>query len=51
MAGTVLLSNNMISGALRGAIRAADHGRPIGDDLTMVPPAAGRIRAIGNVVG
>ena len=49
-AGTVLLANNLISGSLRGAIRAADHGRPQGDDLALAPPSAGRIRAIGNVV-
>ena len=50
-AGTVLLANNLISGASRGAIRAADHGRPYGEDLASAPPSTGRIRAIGNVVG
>lgn len=49
-AGTVLIANNMISGSRRGAIRANDHGRVLGDDLAMTPPSAGRIRAIGNVV-
>lgn len=49
-AGTVLIANNMISGSRRGAIRANDHGRVLGEDLAMTPQSAGRIRAIGNVV-
>ncbi len=49
-AGTVLIANNMISGSRRGAIRANDHGRVLGDDLAVAQPSAGRIRATGNVV-
>ena len=49
-AGAVLIANNMISGSRRGAIRANDHGRILGDDLGLTQPSAGRIRAIGNVV-
>ena len=50
-AGAVLLSANMITGATRGAIRAMDHGRPIGADLALQGDAAGRIKVSGNVVG
>lgn len=49
-AGTVLIASNMISGSRRGAIRANDHGRVLGDDLGLAQSSAGRIRAIGNVV-
>ncbi len=50
-AGTVLVANNMISGAAQGGIRQSDHGRHLGPDLALAPPVSGRIRAIGNVVG
>ena len=46
----MLLANNIISGATRGAIRAMDHARPLGNDLAATPPANGRINVTGNVV-
>ena len=49
-AGAVLAASNMISGVSRGAIRAMDHGRPIGADLAPPTDAGGRIRVTGNVV-
>ena len=46
-AGACLLSNNMISGATDGAIRASDHGRLFGPDLAK-EPTAGRVTITGN---
>ena len=34
-AGQCLIASNMISGATDGAIRAMDHGKPVGDDLAL----------------
>jgi uncharacterized secreted repeat protein (TIGR03808 family) len=34
-AGNVLLASNVISGSRRGAIRAMDHDRPVGEDLAI----------------
>src|SRR5262249_6804210 len=49
-AGTVLIAHNMITGSQRGAIRAVDHGRPVGEAL-QTAPAQARIRVAGNIVG
>lgn len=49
-AGTVLLAGNLIAGSRQGAIRTTDHGRIVGPDLALSPPAGGRVRASGNVV-
>lgn len=49
-AGACLISQNMISGARDGAIRAMDHGAPHGPDLASAEPAkAGRIAISGNL--
>lgn len=48
-AGAVLVASNMIAGASAGAIRAMDHGRPVGSELSGTT-AGGRITATGNVV-
>ena len=50
-AGAVLLSANMITGATRGAIRAMDHGRPIGGDLALANDPKSRIQVSGNMAG
>lgn len=49
-AGACLVSNNMISGAKSGAIRADDHGTAVGPDLALAPPqAGGRLVVSGNM--
>lgn len=49
-AGACLVSQNMISGARDGAIRAMDHGEPHGPDLASAePPKGGRIAISGNL--
>ena len=48
-AGKCLLANNMISGATGGAIRAMDHGKPVGTDL-LSATAPKHIAMSGNVV-
>lgn len=49
-AGACLVANNMISGTTDGAIRADDHGSPVGPDLARdLPPAGGRLAISGNV--
>jgi uncharacterized secreted repeat protein (TIGR03808 family) len=49
-AGACLVANNMISGASDGAIRADDHGTPVGPDLARdAPPAGSRLAISGNV--
>lgn len=48
--GLVMIASNMISGARDGAIRAMDHGRPIGADLAKGGTRqAGRVTVSGNV--
>jgi len=48
-AGACLLSQNMISGAKDGAIRAMMHGLPLGPDLASEAQASGRISIVGNL--
>ena len=48
-AGKCLLANNMISGATGGAIRAMDHGKPVGTDL-LSATAPKHITMSGNIV-
>lgn len=49
-AGACLVSQNMISDARDGAIRAMDHGTPHGPDLASgAAPASGRISVSGNL--
>ena len=50
-AGAVLLSANIITGSTRGAIRAMDHGRPIGGDLALANDLKSRVQVSGNMVG
>lgn len=47
--GACLISQNMISGARDGAIRAMDHGVPHGPDLASAAPSAGRHVISGNL--
>ena len=48
--GFVMIASNMISGARDGAIRAMDHGRPVGADLAKGGARqAGRVTVTGNV--
>lgn len=48
-AGACLVSQNMISGARDGAIRAMDHGVPHGPDLASSEGARGRLTLRGNL--
>ncbi len=48
--GRVLIAHNIIAGAADGAIRAHDHGRAHGPDLTRVPDPKSRVTISGNVV-
>ena len=48
IAGTVLVSGNMISGATDGAIRAHDRGRVFGPDYVR-EPTTGRVTIMANV--
>ncbi len=49
-AGACLVSQNMVSGARDGAIRAMAHGEPHGPDLASAePPKGGRIAVSGNL--
>lgn len=48
-AGQCLVAQNLIAGARDGAIRLADHGRPLGEDLARAAPRSERIVIIGNV--
>lgn len=50
-AGACLVSQNMISGARDGAIRAMDHGQPHGPDLARgdAPASGGRLAISGNL--
>lgn len=49
-AGYALITNNMMSGAKQGAIRAMDHAKPLGSDLALQSSEAFRNLAVfGNV--
>ena len=48
-AGAAIVTGNMISGTRDGAIRAHDTGRPLGPDLALNQPTAGRVTITGNV--
>lgn len=48
-AGACLVSQNTISGARDGAIRAMDHGAPHGPDLALSDGVAGRLTLKGNL--
>lgn len=50
-AGACLISSNMITGARDGAIRAMDHGTPLGPDLALADatPRGGRLAISGNL--
>lgn len=48
-AGACLIANNLISRSQDGAIRAMNHGSPLGPDLARDPPKGGRITVLGNV--
>ncbi|CFX53327.1 Nitrous oxidase accessory protein [Candidatus Filomicrobium marinum] len=48
-AGACLVSGNMISGSRNGAIRAMDHGRVIGPDLSTTTTQTGRVSIFGNL--
>lgn len=50
-AGACLISANMITGARDGAIRAMDHGTPLGPDLALADaaPRGGRLAISGNL--
>ncbi|MDQ8698306.1 TIGR03808 family TAT-translocated repetitive protein [Hyphomicrobium sp. LHD-15] len=48
-AGASLVSQNTISGARDGAIRAMDHGTPHGPDLALSDGIAGRVTLRGNL--
>ncbi|MCG8562220.1 MAG: TIGR03808 family TAT-translocated repetitive protein [Hyphomicrobiales bacterium] len=49
-AGYALITNNMMSGAKEGAIRAMNHAKPLGSDLALQSSEAFRnIAAFGNV--
>jgi uncharacterized secreted repeat protein (TIGR03808 family) len=48
--GACLISQNMVSGAKDGAIRAMDHGKPIGPDLALAASTDPRVSVSGNVV-
>lgn len=50
-AGSVLVANNMISGAREGAIRAMDRADPVGADLARAPSPDPRWSITGNLVG
>ncbi|MGE0765049.1 MAG: TIGR03808 family TAT-translocated repetitive protein [Hyphomicrobiaceae bacterium] len=49
-AGSCLVAQNLISDVRDGAIRLMDLGRPVGEDLALSQPRAGRIAIGGNVV-
>lgn len=48
-AGACLVSGNMISGSRNGAIRAMDHGRVMGPDLSTTTTQTGRVSIFGNL--
>jgi hypothetical protein len=48
-AGSCLISQNMISGAREGAIRAMRHGVPVGPDLAREPVESKRAAIAGNL--
>lgn len=48
-AGACLVSGNMIAGSRDGAIRAMDHGRAIGPDLSTTTTQTGRVSIFGNL--
>jgi uncharacterized secreted repeat protein (TIGR03808 family) len=48
-AGQCLIANNMISGAVDGAIRAMDHARAVGADLSAGGKAPRRVQLNGNI--
>jgi uncharacterized secreted repeat protein (TIGR03808 family) len=48
-AGSCLVSQNMISGAKEGAIRAMTLGVPVGPDLASEAPAGSRVSVAGNL--
>lgn len=48
-AGTVLVAQNLVSGATGGAIRLMHKGLAVGADLARVPPPPGRLSVSGNV--
>jgi len=48
-AGSCLVAHNTIAGATDGAIRAMDHGRAFGPDLTDVAPDSRRVFVAGNL--
>ncbi len=50
-AGSALVSGNLISGAIDGAIRAHDVGRAFGADLAKGAPTTGRVTISGNSTG
>jgi uncharacterized secreted repeat protein (TIGR03808 family) len=48
--GTCLIAQNLLSGAKEGAIRAMDHGLPVGPDLALRPSTNPRVSITGNIV-
>lgn len=50
-AGSALVSGNLISGAVDGAIRAHEVGRAFGADLAKGAPTTGRVTISGNSAG
>ncbi|MDX2288947.1 MAG: TIGR03808 family TAT-translocated repetitive protein [Hyphomicrobiaceae bacterium] len=48
-AGACLVTGNLISGATDGAIRAMEHGRPVGPDLAQTPGGSDRLVVAGNM--
>jgi uncharacterized secreted repeat protein (TIGR03808 family) len=50
-AGSALVSGNLISGAVDGAIRAHEAGRAFGADLAKGAPTTGRVTISGNSAG
>jgi uncharacterized secreted repeat protein (TIGR03808 family) len=50
-AGSALVSGNLISGAVDGAIRAHETGRAFGADLVKGAPTTGRVTISGNSAG
>ena len=49
-AGAALVAQNLISGAIDGAIRAHENGHAFGPDLAKAAPASGRVTISGNAV-
>jgi uncharacterized secreted repeat protein (TIGR03808 family) len=49
-AGSCMVTNNLVSGARDGAIRAMRLGTPVGPDLARTAPADARLGVAGNMV-